>query len=361
MNPAKRLRLRAPDALTRPQEYGYANARIHAMRADLLGAAIYEEMIDVPTIAEAAAILEKTAYKQSLIESTIGRSGAELVEYALGHHFSDTCQKLRRIVPRRATDVLDALLGKWNVHNLKILVLGKRFHHSREKTQMLLVPAGSFTAKRLDPLIDAPTVEEMAAKLRHPRYTPLLRDNLDYDEDGTFNVNRLLEALDFHYYRQLLDFIQPVSTPRKRIRYLIQTEITAKNLMTILRAKKDGISPDDIENLIIGGGRISAARMRSFIEAKDVKDVVGLLRHIDMRDALARYEHDGSLTHFEVVLEREIALQSLRTFSHSTLSMGTLTGFLYLKEEEMNNVRKIVRAKEHGIDAEQTREMLIAM
>ncbi len=356
-----RSKVRVPDPLRRPQEYGYANARVHAMRADLLGAAVYEEMIDVPTIAEAAAILQKTAYKQSLVESTVGRSGAELVEYALGLHFADTCQKLRRIVPRGAADVLNALLGKWNVHNLKILVLGKRFHHSREKTQMLLVPAGSFTAKRLEPLIDAPTLDDLVARVRHPLYTPLLRENLTYEEDGTFNVNRLLEALDFHYYHQLLAFIQPTSAARKSIRYLIQTDITAKNLMTILRAKKEGMPAKDIEDLIIPGGRISASRMRGFMEAEDVKDVVGLLRRIDLRDALARHERDGSLTHFEVALEREIALQSLHTFAHSTLSLGTLAGFLYLKEEEMNNIRKIVRAKEHGIDAERTRDMLIAM
>jgi len=41
------------------------------------------------------------------------------------------------------------------------------------------------------------------------------------------------------------------------------------------------------------------------------------------------------------------------------MSIGAIAGFLFLKEEEMNNIRKIVRGKALGLPAERIAEMLI--
>ena len=43
------------------------------------------------------------------------------------------------------------------------------------------------------------------------------------------------------------------------------------------------------------------------------------------------------------------------------LSLGALVGYLFLKGQEMANIRKIVRGKQYGLSPQQIREMLITV
>ncbi|MFH1722816.1 MAG: V-type ATPase subunit [Candidatus Altiarchaeota archaeon] len=351
---------KASISLRRPQIFGYSNARIRAMRTELLDQKTLDEMIYAKTIPEVAVILERTVYKKSILESARGSwRGADLIEISIGAHFAETCQKLRRIVPDRSIVALDALLGKWNVHNVKTIILAKKLKRAPEKIRPLLVPAGTLTPKRLERLIAAESVEDMAHELRDKPYGKLIKDNIEYDEEGKLNANRLLEELDFHYYRQLLENIKPVTESRKKSLYAIKTEITTKNLMTILRAKAEEVSPENIRRLLIPGGRITRKRIDDFIYAKDIGEVVSLLKKIKLEDAYEAYEKDRSLSHFEVALEKELIKESTRAFQRTILSFGTAIGFLQLLDTEGDNIRKIVRAKEHDIPAEKVKEMLV--
>jgi V/A-type H+-transporting ATPase subunit C len=65
------------------------------------------------------------------------------------------------------------------------------------------------------------------------------------------------------------------------------------------------------------------------------------------------------LIHFEVALEKVIAGQGLKALSRSILSLGSIIGFLFLKEEEVSNIRKIVRAKEYDLPLNKVKEMLV--
>ena len=72
-----------------------------------------------------------------------------------------------------------------------------------------------------------------------------------------------------------------------------------------------------------------------------------------------RFKEDGQLSHFEVVFEHSIARRSLHALRRSQMSIGAIVGFLLLKEEEMNNIRKIVRGKALGLPMERIAEMLV--
>ena len=113
------------------------------------------------------------------------------------------------------------------------------------------------------------------------------------------------------------------------------------------------------------------ARGRQTIEAsaaKDVPDIASLASPFFFLSATGReefaaaeqsYRQDGQLSHFEVVFERSLARKSLHALRRSMMSIGTIVGFLFLKEEEMRNIQKIVRGKELGMPPEKIAEMLI--
>jgi vacuolar-type H+-ATPase subunit C/Vma6 len=63
--------------------------------------------------------------------------------------------------------------------------------------------------------------------------------------------------------------------------------------------------------------------------------------------------------HFEVQLERSIVERGLRALRTSVLSVGAIASFIFLKEEEISNIRKIVRGIEFGIPRDEIREMVV--
>ncbi|MCX6769110.1 MAG: V-type ATPase subunit [Candidatus Micrarchaeota archaeon] len=79
----------------------------------------------------------------------------------------------------------------------------------------------------------------------------------------------------------------------------------------------------------------------------------------EFTEAEKLYASDRQLSHFEVVFERSLARRSLKAMYRSVMSIGALVGMIFLKEEEMHNIQKIVRGKALGLPQEKVSGMLI--
>ena len=54
-----------------------------------------------------------------------------------------------------------------------------------------------------------------------------------------------------------------------------------------------------------------------------------------------------------------MARRSLHALKRSTMSIGAIIGFFFLKEEEMSNIQKIASGKSLGLAPEKIAEMLV--
>ena len=135
---------------------------------------------------------------------------------------------------------------------------------------------------------------------------------------------------------------------------------TMAEKLAACRREHPQATADEIKPFIIPGGRITKSRMKKVLNFKTIDEVVKYGRRIKLHDVLEKYKQDNSLLHFELDLEKILVTQSLKSFRRSVLSLGTIVSFLYLKEEEINNIRKIVRSKENGIPKEKVKQMLVA-
>jgi V/A-type H+-transporting ATPase subunit C len=170
----------------------------------------------------------------------------------------------------------------------------------------------------------------------------------------------MMQALETHYYRQLPQLIKGFYKDDKLILDLFKSEIDAKNIANIFRAKQAGLTEEETRQMVFESGNLSPASLEELIKAKDVEAGVNALRkEYDLLPALEAFKKDGSLIHFEVALEKGIAGQGLKALSRSILSLGSIIGFLFLKEEEVSNIRKIVRAKEYDLPQNKIKEMMV--
>jgi len=343
----------------RALKFGYANARAKAMKSLLLERPVLEQMIDAGSVREVIGILENTSYKQDLGEPSLKYSGADLIELALGRHFARNARKALGFTPKDAVGTIMSVLEKWDAHNVKTILLGKHLAHPDDEIVPLLVPAGDLTPDMLKRMREQRDVESLVSFLARTEYGEPLVQLLD-DYKKTRNVQPLLNAIEMTFYSVLSQRISGTQPDEPAILELVKADIDAKNIMSALRGKRDRAPEEEVMRYFIDGGNISRREMKALAACSSVEEAVDKVKaRYDLGVALERYKADGSLVHFESGLERRIVEKGMSTLRISILSPGAIVGYLYLKENEIGNIRKIVRGKEFGVPPEKLRESVI--
>lgn len=350
-------------------KYGYSNARVKAMKGLLLKQNTLEELIKVGTIEAMVEILQRTGYRNDLADASVNYSGSDLIEMAASKNFARVVQKLVRIVPKDDRPLLEALLVKWDLLNLKTMMHAKLLKRGYEDVKHQLFCVGGLNENDFKRIMKA----EEREILREIRRTKLGEQMLSSSTEAfsrsmweTFN-NALrnldtftqTETIVDAYSYMLMDKALAESGGKVAfyIRDLLRLEIDEKNIMIIERLKKHGVEKKRIQETLIKGGTLSRRTLDRIIEAKDLASAVKIIRSKFRRLELP--EGDVSLTDLEIALEKSLAAQKVLAFHRVNLSVGVLIGFLLLKEEEMSNLRKISKSKEFRTPESEVRKMLV--
>jgi len=343
------------------KDYAYANSRIKGMKANLLTREQIETMISARSVNELMGLLSNSGYKDDLVALGARHSGAELVELALGRNLARVYKKILKFTPARGRETLGALLERWDVNNLKTILLAKSFGEKREKIAPLLLDLGLLGMNEMNRLMECGSVDEIVEECWNLKYYAVLKEGqLAYRKSG--DIAQMLAKLDESYYTSLPSRIREGHRDETIILGLVRAEIDMKNVMNVLRAKKAGMEEKKVRSLMLNGGTILNSELEKLVVAENVEAVVELLRKkYELVESFDKYRRDGSLIHFEIEMERRIVEMAIRSLRTSILSIGVVASFIFLKEEEMNNIRKIVRGIEFGIPKEEIREMVLAM
>ena len=361
--------------------YGYSNARVRAMRTHLLTRRQAEDLLRVNTNAAVIEYLSRTAYKNDFSGMPHKITDEERVEMGVSRNFARTAQKLLKITPAKGRPMVAAFLNRYDVHNIKTLLLAKKLGKPREETQSMLVMAGSITPKEMNAMLSAKNADDFYTSLRgtvfgEKFFISASMRNIPKEQikalfqnpnSDAAKLDMFLSALDFYYYEMASNVMTNGEKEAQVIAALLSFEADAKNIMTILRLKRGDVDKKTIMTHMVGGGGISRARLEKIASGKDVHESAQLASAFfmsktgkdDFAAAEQMYKKDGQLSNFEVVFERSIARRSLHALKRSIMSIGAIVGFLFLKEEEMQNIQKIVRGKALGLTAERVSQMLV--
>ncbi|MFA5929608.1 MAG: V-type ATPase subunit [Candidatus Micrarchaeia archaeon] len=361
--------------------YGYSNARVRSMRPHLLARRQAEDLLKVNTNAAVIEYLSRTTYRNDFEGLPSRMKDEERVELAVGRNFARTAQKLRRITPKQSSSTLETFLNRYDIHNIKTILLAKKLGRSKEETSALLIPAGSMAQKELNALLAAKGSDDFYSAMRGTefgakfftsasvRHIPIeqMKALFQNPSSDSAKLDVFLSSLDFFYYEMASTINAAGDSDAKKISDLLRYEADTKNIMTILRLKRGGADKATIMKHVARGGRLSRATLEKIASAKDMNEALSLSTQFFMsktgKDEFAAAEQlfkaDGQLSHFEVVFERSMARRSLKALRTSIMSIGAIVGFLFLKEGEMSNIQKIVRGKALGLPAEKVSQMLI--
>jgi V/A-type H+-transporting ATPase subunit C len=337
--------------------YTYPNARVRARKGRLLNDKQYTEILESQNLEEVKNYLRGIPEYAKYIDEYP-------LEKALDTQLAETYNLIATIAPDNSKEVFQFLLKKWDIRNIKSIIIAKEAGLNIDETMNLVVPYGELS-DRLNTLIDADSIEEIINGLEGTEYAPILEDALPiYKESGV--LLPIEAALDKYLLQNLL---RTAATPEDdNTAYLheyVGNMVDISNIKIILRAKVDGLKFEDIEPYMISDGyQLREWKLKDLMESEDVSGVINGLEGTDyaplLSDSLNTYSETGSIAAFEKDLDNHINEIAKRISLKNQFGLGPMIGFLNKKEKEIKNLKTIVRGKrEQDLSASFIKEMLV--
>src|SRR3970282_1352666 len=127
-------------------DFDYITPRVRAMRSRLLDSGRMEELLGALTFDALLAGLNNTPYGKDLQEALARYREIQAVEESLARTFSATTQKIRSFGDGKAKALIEALLLRWDLANVRAVLRGKHTGRSEEDLMKSVLPAGVSTA-----------------------------------------------------------------------------------------------------------------------------------------------------------------------------------------------------------------------
>ncbi len=361
------IKFAIPKIELRALKYGYANARVSSMKGTLIDEGTYDELIRVRSVEGMAELLQRTVYKEDLIASS-AHSGSEIIEIASARNFSRTAKKLLRLVPKKDLPAIKALLRKWDLLNMKTIIHAKIKGVKYNDIKPYLFDTGisdeweQLMKAEGDELFNEMKKTSLGREMLSVGTAAFSKNMWEIFNNALKNMNTFvqLESILDAYTYLFMDkgLVEVGGKEIEAVRKILKKEIDAKNILIIERLKRHKFSREEIPKYLIKGGTLRHSFIEKLIDAPDTQTLFQLIK-TKFRRLEIKESESLSLINLEVALEKALAAEKTTAFHMSILSLGVVLGFMLLKEEEMNNLRKIAKAKEFNIPESEIKEMLV--
>jgi len=263
----------------------------------------FERMLKM-SLADIARFLEENEYQQEINELGALKASADLLELALSRNLENTFSKLIKLALKGPRLVLLVYLQKWDIWNIKSILRGKQSGASFDDIQSTLVAGGQMERAVLEKVArDAHSVGDAIELLKISNYYPVLKEHEN-------NLTALEDALDTLYYHELL------AIPDKEVHDFVRTQIGVLNTLNAHRAENASVNKVEVEPK--KGKKINVSSKEDLAIRKEL---------------------------LQLVISKGIRLLHQYTFS-----AAPLIGYCVAKENEIRNLRILVRGKKTNLD-----------
>ena len=315
--------------------YGYANARVKAMKCCLLGEETLRGLFSVSTLSEYIAMLENTAYKQSFVDASTREQGIKLVMAALRMESDRTIAKIKRMVPENGKERFQSLISLWELKPLQVILAAKASSLAVDPLYIDFLDAeGKEKAKVL---MAAPDFGKALQALSSVGYRAIsIKAYAEYSRSKDFRV--ALRMIGRHYYENISGFAK--KEPDLEVRHILQAELDFFNTSTALRLKNAGLDEQRIRKELVSPS--AACLAMQIAKCSDTASAVALMEKSFKIPGLSKaYADSKNVWEVELMLERRMFSRILKETRISVLSLGAIFGYIFLKRREIENLRAI--------------------
>lgn len=313
----------------------YSATRIHVMKTKLIQKNEYERLLKMSDN-EVIHFLQNTDYKED-IDAIIPKhiDNIESVDRIIHSNSLRTYNKLKRISSDNFTTALNKILADNDRWNLQVIAEALAGQEDTKASLENYKKVGTFDAVKFT---DVKTIKELSEKTKKI---------LGFDKTP----------------ETLIEFLDALDTGNSYEGIKSGALLTdEKNILTILRCKRQEVSKERIKRMLERGGRISIKKLMQAAEAKDMKSSLEILKNTPyaevIEQTLSNWQ-ESNILHFEDKLHKSILDKITRLTRAKPLGVDMLLNFVTEKELEYSNIRLLLKGKRLGLDESFIREKLV--
>lgn len=324
--------------------YAFANARVKGMKSALLNANSVRELMQISTIDEMTALLEQTSYKGDLVEASKNYEGVQRIDVALNANLARVTYKVWKMLPPSERKKFELLYAEWDAQDFKTVFSKKAAGLEIAQNDLLNVfPQRKAVFERLKKAKDLREALSAAASLWNSPHFKIAMQKILSEKELDFR--KAIEEVERERVRRLETLSKNSDSNTKKT---VQAILEFQGIMVALRLKKENL-PAKEALLFKRPGVKKVIHSKSFEHALEEA-----CKHYGVKDVPA------SLSKAEIEFEKALSQKILRYSRMSVLSFGTVVGFLFLKQMEVANLRKIAFANYYGLKDEM-KELIFAV
>lgn len=334
--------------------YGFVNAKIGAMKSQLLDNLEIKTLIESRNLDDAVALLKNTSYGKEL--SKLSSPSIVDIENALSLSTVSDYKKISKAISGVPKDLLDFYTKKFEIEALKLLFILKANGEDVNKYPWLAQRIAMIPMA--EKLVEMQTPEEIVEMLRDTKYYPALQKAASkYSENG--KVEYFIIALDNYLYSGLIAILEEsrvlktLSNRDKKVAgHLFGIEIDATNLLIALRLRGLGEKVDLTSWLVPSRYKLKDTELVGAFNAKSPSEIKQMISQYDdiITNGIKGYEETQSLYALETEFLKYILNQYRRLFGGDRFHIGIPLAYLKLKENEKKNITTILHGKVEGLD-----------
>lgn len=322
------------------RDYPYMYARVSAKKAKLYDEMDYDSMLKMGPN-EISRKMGEGVYKEDIDELGSNYDGVKLAELALSRNLSRELSGLVEKADGKLQEVLRTYLRRYDILTLKRVLRARK---ADEEAMDYLHPVGGVDQEELDRLCEM--------SFEEARDSISFEDSpVDYQKyiNQAETVSQVETGLDQAYYDELWELAE--NNGSSQFRDFITDEMRYENIKMVLRLKKYGVGREKIRE------RLLTARNGGLVEELLGKEYEDGLQHVMNEFGLEVGERLEDVERAIEVHRLEKALKRLHT---RPLGLSSVLGYVVAKITEVKNLRMLLRAKETGIQNQETiRKQLI--
>lgn len=330
--------------------YPYVNARVRAMRANLLTANDYRKL-EKMSFSEMAEFLQQRDYDQEFNELGAQLEGEDLLERALDHHLARVYDKLMRISPDSIQEILQAYFFRIDIENLK-LVFRKQLRDPEADVEDLVTPTRYFDEHQLYTLHQETSMEAMLEEVPLPGTRDTLADRVEDPE----SLEAIEDALEQYYYETVIETAQRMRGQGRLFQEFLAIEADLINVKTILRMLANDFDQNKIrERLRPLPAQLGTTDYDELLSAGSYEDAVDVLRDKD----IGTHIRSTDIAQVERALDRYKIEQGTLMLHQEPLSINPVLGYMISKQAEVQNLRILLQAKSGDLGEDFVEDNLI--
>lgn len=341
------------------QKYSFINAKVRGMKSRLLDSSKYRQLLETTQLDAFLKVLLETDYAPELLELDSKEPIITELTDALDRSLLLTFDVILKFFrPKDESALIHRLITKIDIENLKIIMRGKKRGISPLQISDSLSPTNGFSELNYDDLLNSRDMEHLVSTLGRTPYTNPLTNALPlFEEEGRTAI--LERVLDETYYNELWNLLDNLSgTDKKIMKIYLGTFFDIMNIMTILRYRIFyDIEPDELQKMVIPMRYMLNKTEASRLCRATKEDFSELVEETYYGKRAGEIKN---LTDLEIGLYRMMRAAAVRLLSKGApFHIGTIVGYLTLKEMEVTNLKSIAEGKRHLLSEEEISENLI--